>query len=203
MRSLECRQQRWQKGRMEHFVPLARHIVPRENECRLGFEGLQVRGQWEGRGGVRTGASPPNPKSNRHLTGGGLSTSKMRAESLLVLNHLKIRLMNLPVCIRLIWTLCLEPCDNWNISVAKRYLFKEGSCCTQRGLALFCTPGIRQAKVAFSTATSRQLCLRIYNSFTRRGTSEGNIKFIFPLTRRQNGVINIPGKPVARLTKRF
>lgn len=154
-------------------------------------------------GGVRTGASPPNPKSNRHLTGGGLSTSKMRAESLLVLNHLKIRLMNLPVCIRLIWTLCLEPCDNWNISVAKRYLFKEGSCCTQRGLALFCTPGIRQAKVAFSTATSRQLCLRIYNSFTRRGTSEGNIKFIFPLTRRQNGVINIPGKPVARLTKRF
>lgn len=62
----------------------------------------------------------------------------MRAESLLVLNHLKIRLMNLPVDIRLIWTLCLEPCDNWNTSVAKRYLFKEESCCTQMFAARPC-----------------------------------------------------------------
>lgn len=39
--------------------------------------------------------------------------------------------MNLPVYICLIWTLCLEPRDNWNISVASRYLFKEGSGGTQ------------------------------------------------------------------------
>lgn len=125
------------------------------------------------------------PQSNQLDTGGGLRPSGTRAEALLLANHPKILTDEGPERIRSVRRRCLKP---WRAGT-HLYLFKEGSCCMQ----MFAAPPCFVLRSKNQTGEAS-----ILHGYDSTGRDERSVSLLFPQTRRQNGVINIPAKPVAR-----